>query len=328
MSLKNRRPNSSFLAVLAVTAVTSFGTSEFACSNESPTLRELATASREKASRARETTLREILSRQKDDQLKVYLRGSRSMFVNGRSISTGILSTVIRESGLEQATITADPGVHPARVTEVAELIRKQGVKNVDVPTPLTLRELAAATRERVAKNREAKLREILSRQKDDHVKIYLNSRGAYVNGKSISASDLQTIVTESGLKQAIITAEASLARDTVASWEALIRKAGIEELELTEPKRPQGQAKDAKLREVLSRQKGDQLKVYLRNATGVYVNGKSISTSELTKIAASLGLDQAIIIAEPQVSDARVSEISGLIQKSGVKDIQLSSPE
>ena len=67
-------------------------------SAEEPTLRELATATREKA---REATIRLILARQKGDQLKLYLRGSRSMFMNGKSISTGILSTVIKESGIE-----------------------------------------------------------------------------------------------------------------------------------------------------------------------------------------------------------------------------------
>jgi hypothetical protein len=70
-------------------------------SAEEPTLRELAKATREKAAKAREATIRLILARQKGDQLKLYLRGSRSMFMNGKSISTGILSTVIKESGIE-----------------------------------------------------------------------------------------------------------------------------------------------------------------------------------------------------------------------------------
>jgi biopolymer transport protein ExbD len=134
-------------------------------SAEEPTLRELATATREKA---REATIRLILARQKGDQLKLYLRGSRSMFMNGKSISTEILSTVIKESGIEQAVITTSPDVHPDRVAEIEKLIQKNGIDNVTTPAPKTLHKLVAESRAKAARDRGRTLREILSRQKGD----------------------------------------------------------------------------------------------------------------------------------------------------------------
>ena len=137
-------------------------------SAEEPTLRELAKATREKAAKAREATISLILARQKGDQLKLYLRGSRSMFMNGKSISTEILSTVIKESGIEQAVITTSPDVHPDRVAEIEKLIQKNGIDNVTTPAPKTLHKLVAESRAKAARDRGRTLREILSRQKGD----------------------------------------------------------------------------------------------------------------------------------------------------------------
>ncbi len=235
----NRKPNAVILGILSLTFAISVFAQGTASADEptlreptlrEPTLRELATASRAKAARTREATIRLILSRQKGDQLKVYLRGSRGMFINGKSISTGILSVVIQESGLKQAVITTSPGVHPDRVTEVEKRIQKDGIEKIEAKAPKqTLREVAAESRAGTARNRETTLREILSRQKGDQLKVYLNSRGAYVNGKSVSSSILTEIVSKSGLEEAVLTAEPYVSEDKVAAWKALIRKSGIE---------------------------------------------------------------------------------------------------
>lgn len=289
---------------------------------EEPTLRELATASRQKAARAREATIRLILARQKGDQLKVYLRGSRSMFINGKSISTGILSTVIQESGLDEAVITTSPDVHPDRVATIEKLIQKNGIENVKAPAPKTLKELVAESRAKAARDRDRTLREVLSRQKGDPLKVYLNSRGAYVNGRSISSSLLSKIVSASGLEEAVITAESTLTEEKVAAVQKVLETAGIKNVTRGTPKPTEN--KEAKLRLILSRQKDDVLKVYL-NTRGGYVNGKSISKADVAKLVSESGLEQVEVTAESYLTDDAVAGWTTLIEKAGVEEITVS---
>ena len=293
-----------------------------AVSAEEPTLKELATASREKAAKGREATIRLILARQKGDQLKVYLRGSRSLFINGKSISTGILSTVIKESGLKQAVITTSPDVHPDRVAEIEKLIQKDGIDNVKAPAPKTLKELVAESRAKAARDRDKTLREVLSRQKGDQLKVYLNTRGAYVNGRSISSSILSEIVSASGLEDAVITAEATLTEEKVAAVQKVLETAGIKNVTRGTPK--QAESKEAKLRVILSRQKGDVLKVYL-NSRGGYVNGKSITKADVAKLVSESGLKQVEVTAESYLTDDAVAGWTTLIEKAGVEEITVS---
>lgn len=291
-------------------------------SAEEPTLKELATASREKAAKAREATIRLILARQKGDQLKVYLRGSRSMFINGKSISTGILSTVIKESGLEQAVITTSPDVHPDRVAEIEKLIQKDGIENVKAPEPKTLQQVVAESRAKVARDREATLREVLSRQKGDQLKVYLNTRGAYVNGRAVSSSLLSEIVSASGLEDAVLTAEGTLTEEKVAAVQKVLETAGIKNVKRGTAK--PAESKEAKLRVILSRQKGDVLKVYL-NSRGAYVNGKSISKADVAKLVSESGLEQVAVTAESYLTDDAVAAWTTLIEKAGVEEIAVS---
>lgn len=219
------------LRTLALAAVLFPGIPRTVLAADPPALSELATAARQKVGRSREARLREIVSRQKGDQLKVYLRGSRSVFVNGKSISRSDLSTLIRATGLKKAAITAALNVHPDRFTEVEQWLRKDGIENVQLAElPATLSDLAALSRKRAERHQESSLREILARQQGDQLEVYLNSRSAYINGRSISGDLLVKIVAESGLKKAIITSDRSVTPLTIAVWKEKLRKAGIEE--------------------------------------------------------------------------------------------------
>lgn len=208
-----------------------FIASQFALADE-PTLREIATKSRERAARDREAKLRAILARQKSDQLRFYLN-SRGTYINGKQVTADELRTIVRESGLRAAIVTGAPGVHPSRVAEVEALIQENGIGKTELNTSdnLTLREIATASRERAARHREGKLREVLARQKSNRLKVYMNSRGTYINGKQISADELQTIVRESGLDQARITAESYVNNDRITKVKAAIREAGVEDV-------------------------------------------------------------------------------------------------
>lgn len=155
---------------------------------------------------------------------------------------------------------------------------------------------------------------------------MYLNSRGTYVNGKSVSGSDLSKIIRESGLDQVVISAERYVPRKKVAYVEELIREAGVKEVKRTEPLRFE-QTQNEKILEILSRQKGEQLKVYL-NSRATYVNGKTVSASDLTKIVSESGLDQVVVSAEKYVSRKKVAYIEELIRKAGAKDVKRTEPQ
>lgn len=321
------RQASRMLTVAALAAVVATSvTPQFSVADEKPTLRELTDTTREKVAQNREATLRKILSRQKGDQLKIYLRDTTGMFVNGTSVSTSHLSTIIREAGLKKAVITTNLSVTPERVAKLEAFLQKEGVKDITKPKTLTPAEIAIASREKAARDRAATLRLIVARQKGDELKVYLNSRGSYINGKSVSTKQLATIVKESGLDQAVLTAESYLPQEKVAGWTEALRKAGIKNTKLVTRKQAAAPTGDAKVREILARQKGNELKVYLKDAKGLYVNGKSVSLKELTAIATALKSSQATISAEPVVSAGRVQEITALLQKSGVEQIKLSA--
>ncbi len=337
MIIVNRQHSSRLLAVLALAVVVSDFTSQFAVAADEPTLSELAAASREKAAREREAKLRHILSKQTGAHIEVYLKDSDSMYINGIPVSSRDLVTIVRESGLDQAVVTAHPEVLPARITEVKELIQKNGLDDVEAAAPLTLSEIAAASREKAARSREKNLRQVLARQKGDQLNVYLKGAlGIYVNGTSVSPGDLKTIVRESGLDHVVITAALEVLPDRVTQVEEFLEKNGVENVEsrvakltlreLTDAIRERADRNhQANLREILSRQRGDELRVYLRNGIAMYVNGKQISPKTLATIARESGLEKAVISAEQRVSQKRLDEIQAVLKKNGATDITVS---
>ena len=325
-----------FAAVVAACAVVP----PSVLADEEQSLRELADATREKAARVRQAKLRHILARQQGDQLKVYLKGSDGIYVNGTSISSSELATIIRESGLNQAIVTAELEVLPARVTELEQLIKKHGVENVESRAPLTLREVATASREGAARHREANLRQILARQKGDQLNVHLKgSLGIYVNGTSISSSDLLTIIRQSRLDQAIITADLEVLPARVTEVAERIQKSGVENVESRAAKLTLREVADASrvraarnreatLREILAHQSGDVLRVYLRNGIAMFVNSRQISAKTLATVVRESGLEKAVISAEQRVPQERLKQVREVLQQNGATDITVSVRE
>lgn len=232
MSFPNRRNPLPLLQLLtlAVVAATSTAVPRPTLAEDGLVLRKLATETLQKAARAREAKLREIIARQKGDQLKVYLKGSRSIYLNGKSVSIGDLATVFRETGLNKVALTAHQSVHPTRIAEIAKQLGDRGAKDVVQPqSRLTIQELATTKQIQSVRNRETTLREVISRQKSDQLKVYLrDARGIFVNGKSISLSALATIVRTLKPDDAIISFEARVPSDRVNEIKRLLQKKGI----------------------------------------------------------------------------------------------------
>ena len=168
--------------------------------------------------------LRIILSRQKGDQLRLYLN-ERGSYVNGKSLSRNELVTIVRESGLKEAVISAEPYLGREKVGSWEKTLRDAGIRKVKLANP------------NPPADEGEKLRIIVHRQKGDVLKVYLNSRGAYVNGKSIRAVELPQLVRMAKLDKAVVSAEPYLDDKKVAGWQDLLKKAGVKKVSRTEPK-------------------------------------------------------------------------------------------
>ena len=273
--------------------------------DQEKSLRELANEARQKAAESRKATLRTIVSRQKGDQLKVYLKGTHGAYVNGKSVNSQMLVTLLKETDLDQAIVTPGPGVAERRVDEIRELLTKNGAKKVNIgvaKSPVSSEEI---------------VRLVISRQKGNQLKVYMNSRGTYINGRQLSSAQVTKIASETGLSEAIITTEHNVVSRRVDQVEALLKDSGIKKVSINVHPKPAQDASTAKLKEIITRQKGNQLKVYLKNATRIYVNGKSVTLKELTKIITETGLNDVSISADAIVTAKRITEIKDFVNKT-----------
>ena len=137
--------------------------------------------------------------------------------------------------------------VTQTRVNEMQGWLLKNGLKKVEktgtAAKPLNSKELAAKSREKSEQDREEKLRAIISRQKKDHLAVYINRRGAYVNGKSISSSDIKPVIKATGLKKAVITYEID-AEQKVADWQKKLRAEGLKTNKVVNKPKPKAKKK------------------------------------------------------------------------------------
>lgn len=86
----------------------------------------------------REATIVEILNRQekKGDDLQVYVRDERRIYVNGKQISLEILQELIPRAKASSATISSEPHVTQGRVRQMMELVQKSGLSKIQLTQP------------------------------------------------------------------------------------------------------------------------------------------------------------------------------------------------
>ncbi len=91
------------------------------------------------------------------------------------------------------------------------------------------------------------KLREILLRQKPkgSRLDVYLKSRAAYVNGKSVTNDELLIVVRKARPEQVVLTAEANVPADKLASVKEVVRQAGVKQVKWAKPKQADGKRKE-----------------------------------------------------------------------------------
>ena len=207
---------------------------------------------------------------------------------------------------------------------------------------------------------------EILARQKKKpeavrkELHVYLrDAKRIYVNGKQISIKTLTSVARKSGTDLAVISVEPVVVRDRVNEIRSIIQRAGLKRIKFTTPERQanerqkkqeaeqekerkstaaavkakaqqevaQANAK-AQIQVILERQKdkGKALGIYLKNATGIYVNGTQISLVTLTKVVRLTHSREASISAERRVPHERVKQVLDTLSKNGVKSVDLKS--
>ena len=165
--------------------------------------------------------------------IEVYLN-SRGPYVGGKSVPAADLPKIVRKSRARSAVLCAEPDLPRERVREVVALIKKGGVRKVKLTEPRSADELQAE-----------KFRVIAERQEGDVLKVYLSSRGTYINGKSIKEGELPTVVRSLGTKVVVLTVEPDLPREKVAKVKELVRRGGAKKVRTAAP--PARSAKEEK---------------------------------------------------------------------------------
>ncbi len=331
----------------------------------------------------RKDRIRSILNRQDTSILRVYLN-TKSPYVNGNSVTAAELTAIVKKCGLKQAILAPEPNVADDRVAEVKRLIVDAGIKRIEMSTPKIQ---AEAYRKRQEQKKLAQQKQkqknptqstarktdrsatptptdtaaiILDRQKGDQLNVYMNTRGTYVNGKSVNPEVLTKVIRKSRLGQAMLTAEPDVKHERVVTVMDIIRQAGISNIKLTtaKPKQTDAKYKQVKpihqvkpvkpdkrvntqhvagpilvdtVKVILYRQKqkgADELNVYLRNATTIHVQGKQISLETLGKLVRKVKADQAIISAEPIVPKQRLMQVKDVITNAGIKHVKFTTPQ
>ena len=262
-----------------------------------------------------EETIRLILARQKGDELNVYLN-SRGTYVNGKSIKSSHLEEIIQRMKPKRAKVSAESYLAQEKVDKVTQLIQKSGVKKVSQ---------VAVKRDWKAEHAE-KMRVIVDRQRGEELKVHLNSRGKYVNGKSISSNDLKELIDTISPSRATVSAQSYLAQEKIDTVMDLIRESGVKNVNHVVIKRNLEAEHAEKLRMIVARQRGDDLKVYL-NSRGVYVNGKSIKAADLEEVIRQMEAKSATVTAESYLADEKVTNIVEMIKKFGVSNVKQTTP-
>lgn len=203
------------------------GAAHFAVADDPPMQQKSKTTAAKKVEKESEAKVKEIIVRLKSRKgtLPVYLDEKRA-YVAGKSVTKDELIKVIKRTNARILPISADPSVKFGEIRNFVKVAHENGIMNVEiVARKPRLKEVAQENREKAAEKSEAKLREILARQKGDDLKVYLKGSRIYVNGKSVTPDELSTLVRESGLKQSKVTAGEGVTPKRVREIESFIQK-------------------------------------------------------------------------------------------------------
>ena len=151
---------------------------------------------------------------------------------------------------------------------------------------------------------------------------VYANSRGAYVQGKSVACQDLPGLVRRSKAAAATLCAERDLPRERVDELIQFVRRGGVRDVAVTRPKSEHEQTVE-RFQAIFERQEADHVAVYL-NSRGIYINGKSVKPHELSIVLRYLGKDQVVITASAEVARDRVVGLKREIEADAVPKIKV----
>ena len=175
---------------------------------------------------------REILSRQKSDAIKVYLKDSSGVYVNGKSVSAKELAAIVRKSELKQAVITGSIGVSEKRYEEVRKWIQQAGIKRVQINSQrVPTKKIATETTKAETRSSKEKLRTIIDRQRGDQLAVHLNQTGLYVNGKSLSQDKLETLIKTLKPAKAIVSVDAEVSPEKLKEVRTTVQATGVKKV-------------------------------------------------------------------------------------------------
>lgn len=229
----------------------------------------------------------------------------------------------------------------------IAALAFPFGVKAQSRSDRPSILELTTDARERAKLDQRSKLREVMSRQQGDVLKLFLKGQRLFVQGKKLTDAELTLILRESKWSRAIVTVNAGVLDRRISKVKALIRKNGLKKIETraatTDANRSSDELQPAaspekasnavkvtdadhrsqeKLRVIAMRQNGDILRVFLNHSGRIYVNGKSVSQTELATLCREMGLARAEVESGPQASQKYLEEVIESLRKSGIDNV------
>lgn len=184
------------------------------------------------------------------------------------------------------------------------------------------------------------KISEIIKRQKGNELSIYVGEKGLFINGKSVNSPELARVVEKTKLTQATVSAHESIKMQKVLEVIELLQSKNVEKFSLKALKdeevdamelrgKPSGdnpmkkpKIDEEKIGEILHRQKGETVQVYL-NATGTYINGKSLNGVELDMVLKRMKPNEATISAESYISKEKIQKVEKRIRSAGIERVK-----
>ena len=184
-----------------------------------------------------EEKISRIVAQQKGNYLRIYLKGTTTVYANGTQVSLDSLKAVIKKSKSKTATLSSALEVVPSRLSEIEKWLQENGVITVkregNAAKNMSLKEVVQKSKEKAKKDRDSNLRTIASRQTNNELQLYLGAKGAFINGRSVTAVDVKELVNIAELKTSVISAEPYLNDRTINQWKDVIEKAGIKSVKV-----------------------------------------------------------------------------------------------
>ena len=158
---------------------------------------------------------------------------------------------------------------------------------------------------------------------------VFLNSRSAYISGKSLRLDDVVAMVRKFGEDGVILTVEDGVTQERKAEVLEAIRGAGTPSVKVRNyTPMSEIEKKRETVKKVQGRLEGHEgpLRVYVSNR-GTWIKGTQLPAGVLSQLSRIYGKEGVILSVEPDTPHAKVQMIMEQVNEGGVRKIKLTTP-